>query len=139
MPENPPATRRAARRGVSAAGCLLALVLVIVVGGWLALHRRARETRADRLSDGRWRPERAAAYAECETITRRRLEERGLTAGFLQDDPTTHAWSRDGRTFVVEGVARAGVPGGTRRAPCRCARARDPGSGGWTPVGRAPD
>ena len=44
-----------------------------------------------------------------------------------------------GRTFVVEGVALAVVPGGTRREPFRCALARDPASGGWTPVGRAPD
>ncbi|GLC23757.1 hypothetical protein [Roseisolibacter agri] len=126
------------RRGVSSAGCLLALVLVIVVGGWLALRSRGQKTRADRLSDGRWRPERAAAYGECERITRARLEERGLTAGFLQDDPTTHAWSKDGRTFVVQGVALAVVSGGTRREPFRCVLERDAATGGWRLADRGP-
>lgn len=124
---------------MSSAGCLFALVLVIVVGGWLTLRARGRDTRADRVSHGRWRAERAAAYAECETITRARLAEHGMTATFPRVDPTTRAASTDGRTFVVEGAADVRAGSATVRRRFRCVLERDAAlPGGWTLVDRGP-
>ena len=123
------------RRGISGAGCLFALVLLVVVGGLLALRSRGRDTRADRLSHGRWRPERAAAYGECEMLARLRFAERGMTATFPPVAPTARAMSSDGRTFVVEAVADVHVGGSAVRHPFRCVLERDAAvPGGWRRV-----
>jgi hypothetical protein len=124
--------RRRERRGVSGPGCLFGLVLLVVVGGWLALRGHGRDTHADRVSGGRWRPERAAAYAACQALVRARFEERGLVAAFPRVDPTTRASSTDGRTFLAVGYAVARSAGTTLREPFRCVLERDAAApDGW--------
>ena len=132
----PPRTRA----GRSSPGCMFALVLLVVIGGWLGLRGRGRDTRADRASKGRWGPERAAAYAHCETLTRERLARRGLAPDFPQVDPTTRAASSDGRTFFVQSTAEVRLAGGVQRMPYQCVLERDPASAsGWTLVGGSAD
>lgn len=119
---------------------MFALVLVVVIGGWLALRGRGRDTRADRASGGRWGPERAAAYARCGTLMRERLARRGLVPAFPAVDPTTRAASSDGRTFFVRSYAEVRLAGGVQRMPYECVLERDPASAsGWTLVGGSLD